>query len=126
MAKGNPNPSPATQFKPGKSGNPGGKTAEHVAAERKAAEMAAKMRVRILSSMQEKLEAGVDPLELLSGDIVRLFKDSEDRAHGTPKQALDHTSSDGSMTPQPSRIIIEAAYDDSDDQAAAKAGEALR
>lgn len=39
---------------------------------------------------------------------------------------IDHTSSDGSMTPMPSRIIIEAAkHDDSDDTAAAQVGEGI-
>ena len=96
---GNPNPSPETRFQPGQSGNPGGKTAEHVRMEREAAEMAAKMRHAMLSSMQEKLQAGIDPVELMTGEAIRLFKDSEDRAHGSPKAAVDHTSSDGSMTP---------------------------
>ncbi len=91
----NPNPSPETRFEPGKSGNPGGKTAEHVAAERKAAEMAALMRLQLLSSMQEKVNAGVDPMELLSGDVVRLFKDSEDRAHGTPKATVEGAGANG-------------------------------
>lgn len=40
------------------------------------------------------------------------------------KQEIDHTSSDGSMGP--TRIIIEAAIDDSDDTAAAETGEALQ
>jgi hypothetical protein len=107
MPKGNPNPSPETRFKPGQSGNPGGKSAEHVAAERKAAEISALMRLQLLSTMQEKVakalelpEASLkDILELVNGDVLRLFKDSEDRAHGTPRQAVDHTSSDGSMSP---------------------------
>jgi hypothetical protein len=51
--------------------------------------------------MMEKIEAGqLDPMEAITSDTLRLFKDSEDRAHGTPKAAIDHTSSDGSMTPQ--------------------------
>lgn len=41
--------------------------------------------------------------------------------------AVDHSSRDGSMTPAPSHIIIEAAVDDdSDDTAAAEAGAALQ
>ncbi len=91
----NPNPSPETRFEPGKSGNPGGKTAEHVAAERKAAEMAAIMRLKMLSSMQEKIDAGADPMDLMSGEAIRLFKDSEDRAHGTPKQSVEATGAEG-------------------------------
>lgn len=91
MPKGNPNPSPATRFKPGESGNPGGKSAEQIANEREAARISAEMRVAILSSMQEKVNAGEDPLELLSSDIRALFKDSEDRAHGQATQTIDAT-----------------------------------
>jgi hypothetical protein len=42
----------------------------------------------------------MDAVDLARDGFLRLFKDSEDRAHGTPKAAVDHTSSDGSMTPQ--------------------------
>lgn len=51
-----------------------------------------------------------------------------DRGYGKPPQALDHSSSDGTMTPQPSTIIIEAAPfdDDSDNPPAAEAGAALQ
>jgi hypothetical protein len=99
----NPNPSPETRFKPGQSGNPGGKSAEHVAAERKAAEISALMRLQVLSTMQEKVskitempDASLDDiLKLLDGDVLRLFKDSEDRAHGTPKQSVEHGGEGG-------------------------------
>lgn len=41
--------------------------------------------------------------------------------------AVDHSSRDGSMTPQPGTIIIEAAFDDdSEGEAAAEAGAALQ
>ena len=99
----NSNPSPETRFKPGQSGNPGGKTAEHVAAERKAAEISALMRLQVLSTMQEKVskiteapDASLDDiLKLLDGAVLRLFKDSEDRAHGTPKQSVEHGGEGG-------------------------------
>jgi hypothetical protein len=57
----NPNPSPETRFKPGHA--LGGKTAEQRRFEYEAAEIAA----------------------------MRLFKDSEDRAHGTPRQSVEHS-----------------------------------
>ena len=99
----NSNPSPETRFKPGQSGNPGGKSSEHVAAERKAAEIAALMRLEVLSTMKEKIlrvtkapDSSLDEvLKLLDSDVLRLFKDSEDRAHGTPKQAVEHTGEGG-------------------------------
>jgi hypothetical protein len=42
-----------------------------------------------------------------------VVKDVLDRADGTARQSLDHTSSDGSMSP--TRIVIEAADDNSAD-----------
>lgn len=109
MPKGNPNPSPETRFQPGNNANPGGKTPEMKRLEAEAAMMALKLRHKTLSAMTEKVEklanmpdASLDDiLKLVDGDVLRLFKDSEDRAHGTPKQAVDHTSSDGSMSPKP-------------------------
>lgn len=95
MPKGNPNPSPETRWQAGQSGNPGGKTKEHKRLELEAAEMAARLRHAMLSSMQEKLTQGADPLELVSGDALRLFKDSEDRAHGTPKATTEMSGPDG-------------------------------
>lgn len=83
----NPNPSPATRFKPGNRG--GGMTSETVRLNYASAELAAKIRNAMLSDVAEKLAAGADALELLSGDTLRLIKDSEDRAHGTPKQAVE-------------------------------------
>lgn len=109
----NPNPSPETRFKPGNPG--GGKTSEQKRLEYEAAEMAARSRHKILSVIAEKLDGmkNDDPeaIAMLNSDMLRLFKDSEDRAHGTPKQAVDHTSSDGSMTP-PSAFIIEGVQPD--------------
>lgn len=108
MPKGNPNPSPETRFLPGQSGNPGGKTAAQRKAEVEAAEMAAKLRHLMLTRMVELVESGAPPeTVLLSPEALRLFKDSEDRAHGTPKQSIDNTSSDGSMTP-PREIVLRA------------------
>ena len=95
----NPNPSPETRFQPGQSGNPGGKSAEHKRMEMEAAEISAKLRLAALSSMQEKLNAGMDALELISGDALRLFKDSEDRAHGTPKASTELSGPDRGPIP---------------------------
>lgn len=88
--RGNPNPSPATRFKPGQSGNPSGKSAAHQKAEHRAAEISAILRAAALSSLQEKVKSGeISALDAISGDMLRLFRDSEDRAHGTPKQSVD-------------------------------------
>jgi hypothetical protein len=52
------------------------------------ADMASKLREAALSSAMERLQAGADPLELLTPDLIRVVKDSEDRAHGTPKATV--------------------------------------
>ena len=85
----NPNPSPATRFQPGSTPNPGGKTKEQKRLEIEAAEMAVKLRHSMLSSIMEKVSAITDASEFLTSDVLRLLKDSEDRAHGTPKQSVD-------------------------------------
>lgn len=84
----NPDPSPETRFKPGNNANPGGKTSEQKQKEMAAAQMAADLRHDILSAMTEKVKSGADPLELIDANTLKLFKDSEDRAHGTPKSTL--------------------------------------
>jgi hypothetical protein len=89
---GNPNPSPATRFKPGDewAGNGKGKTKGQRAAEIRAAESAALLRDLALSELLEKVQSGeMTPMQAITADNLRLFKDSEDRAHGTPKQAVD-------------------------------------
>ena len=91
----NPNPSPETRFKPGETLNPLGKTSEQRRAEVKAAEIAANLRLAILSRMQERVDAGESVDDLLTSDALRLFKDSEDRAHGTPKASTEITGADG-------------------------------
>lgn len=97
----NPNPSPETRFQPGNPG--GGKTAEQKRLEYEAAEMAAKARHKLLSVITEKLNslpdgaalADADIKELLNSDTLRLFKDSEDRAFGTPKASVEATGAEG-------------------------------
>jgi hypothetical protein len=105
----NKDPSPETRFKAGQSGNPGGKAKGQREAEIKAAEISALMRLKILSSLQEKFKsdrlADEDYELLLSTGTLKLFKDSEDRAFGSPQQHVDNTSKDGSMSPE--RIIRE-------------------
>lgn len=90
MANPNPNMSGmAPPFQKGQSGNPGGKTAEQRKAEVEAAEIAATLRLAALRKLAERIANGeIDPDEIVTGDNLRLFKDSEDRAHGTPKQAM--------------------------------------
>lgn len=73
-----------------------GKTSEQRKAEVRAAETAALIREKALSKMMELIEAGeMDPLDAITSDNLRLFKDSEDRAHGTPKQSVEHGGEGG-------------------------------
>lgn len=101
----NPNPSPETRFTPGRSGNPGGKSSEQIKDEREASAIAAKLRLTMLSTMQEKVDAGTDVLELMTSDALKLFKDSEDRAHGTPKQTSEVSGPGGGDVPH--RLTID-------------------
>lgn len=114
------NPNPKTEnlkpFKAGQSGNPGGKTSEQRKLEIENLELAQKAKNRFLRALVAKQEeqSTEQVLDGMSGaDILRLIKDAEDRVTGTPKQSVDHVSSDGSMSPQ--TIVIEAAGVDSDD-----------
>lgn len=89
MANPNPDTSGLKPFEKGQSGNPGGKTREQRAAEVKAAEDSAKLRALITAKLLAEVEGGADPLDLLEPNALRLFKDSEDRAHGTPKSTSE-------------------------------------
>ena len=103
----NPNPSPETRFKPGQVANPTGKSAEQAARDAKTADLASQFRLRVLSKVMERVEAGEDPLELLKGDVRAVLKDSEDRAHGTPKQSVEHAGEGGG----PIQVILQRFSD---------------
>ena len=84
---GNPNPSPSTRFG-AKNGNPiaGGKSKKQRKAEYRAAEDAAELRAKMLSIIKEETQdGGNNLLDYLRPEVLKLFKDSEDRAHGTPQ-----------------------------------------
>jgi hypothetical protein len=90
------NPSPDTSglkpFQPGQSGNPGGKSAETIRLEREAADIALRMRLKWLKALEAQAEAGDEAaLGLLSSEALNLAKQSEDRAHGTPRQSVEHS-----------------------------------
>ena len=91
----NPNPSPGTRFKAGQAANPGGKTKKQKAQEVKAASLSADLRLKMLSRMLEMVNQGQDVFELIDANTLRLFKDSEDRAHGTPKATTEMSGVDG-------------------------------
>ena len=101
----NKNPPHETRFKPGVSGNPSGRSSGELIAMNEAARISANLRLAALSCLQGKVDAGEDLLEYIDANILNLFKQSEDRAHGTAQQHVDNTSTDGTMTP--TKIIRE-------------------
>jgi hypothetical protein len=85
MPKGNPNPSPSTRF-----GQPNGprpnKTTEQKKREQKNAELATKIRGRMLRALNKLIESKSDEeivTEQLTSEALKLIKDSEDRGLGT-------------------------------------------
>ena len=94
-------PNRATQFKVGNSGNPAGKTKAQRQAEVDAAEIASFVSLELVKAVQDTL-LGADTetkREQIKGDVLTLLRNVQDRAYGSPKQSVDNTSSDGSMTP---------------------------
>jgi hypothetical protein len=102
-------------FKPGQSGNPGGVSSERKRLLNEAAERAARIVARQLEAIEGIMNEHPEKeriLDLVNADIHRLVKDVIDRADGTARQSVDHTSSDKSMTPQ--QIVLRAAKPDAD------------
>ena len=96
MANPNPDTSGLTPFKPGESGNPGGKTSEQRKAEVEAAELAAKAQRAMLEALTQHIAD--DPaaaLEAIKGDPLKLIKDAMDRAYGTATNKTEHTGAGG-------------------------------
>ena len=72
--------------------------------EQQAAIGAAKLRLWAISSLQERMENGTLALEdVLKPEALRLFRDSEDRAHGTPRQSIEHGGEGGG----PLQVLIQ-------------------
>jgi len=114
MPRGNPNPSPSTRFKKGSCPNPGGKSKEQVAIERRNAQKAMEIREKLLNAMADKIDQFSDSeeqgerdkvLSFIEAAALKLIKDAEDRGLGSPVQ--DIKSSDGSMSPSGARRLSE-------------------
>lgn len=98
MPKGNPNPSPSTRFG-AENGNPinrSGRSSEELKNMHEAAKIASKLTLDALSSLQELTDGMKDTPErvkvLLQNEVRQMIKEAQDRAHGTPKQSIDHTT----------------------------------
>ncbi len=94
------NPNPDTSglkpaWAPGVSPNPGGKTSEQNRREMRNAEMATRMRERMLEAEIAKMEADPTYTPVLAGDVLKLIKDSEDRGLGAPTNKTAFTDPDG-------------------------------
>jgi hypothetical protein len=110
----NPNPVPPpveTRWKAGQSGNPGGISRERRRLINEAAEIAARVLLAQMQAVEQQAQENAG--ETITADVHRVVKDVLDRADGTARQSIDHTSTDGTMSP--TRIVIEAADDDSQD-----------
>lgn len=111
-------PNPATQFKPGQSGNPGGKTREHRQAEIRAAELAAKVQldlVEALASAIDKASSDQERVDQIRADVLKLLKDSQDRGFGAPTQPTEISNPDGSLVPQTVKIVAVSPKDANSD-----------
>ena len=88
--KGNPNPSPETRFGAGNRANPAGKTSETRRLEMQNAEAAMRIRAKLLSATEAKLnELSTDEaMALIEAAMLKLLKDSEDRGLGAPVQPM--------------------------------------
>lgn len=113
------NPPVHTRFKKGQSGNPGGISSERKRLLNESAEIAARIMHRQLAALEGMFNEHPEKESIvatINADIHRIVKDAIDRAEGTARQSVDHTSSDGSMAP--AKIVIEAAkHDNGDDPA---------
>ncbi len=121
MPKGratNRNPSPATRFGAGVSGNPIGKTSEQRQAEIRNAWLATKIRGQFLEALETildaptsaeamaNLEIAATRMRTLGPDTLRLLKDSEDRGLGTPTGSVAISNPDGSLRPEPVKETV--------------------
>ena len=90
MARGNPNPSPATRIKPGEKRNPGGRTSESKKLELQNAEAAMRIRDRLLRATEARLVelSTEEVMALIEPAMLKLLTDSETRGLGAPVQPL--------------------------------------
>jgi hypothetical protein len=98
----------------GQSGNPGGKRKGQKAAELKNAELATKIRGRMLRALNKLIESKTDEeivTEQLTSEALKLIKDSEDRGLGTAVNVSTVQQLNGADTP---RLIDAGSIGDAD------------
>lgn len=101
-------PNPATQFKPGQSGNPGGFTAEQAEQRKRNRDRAIALEEKMLAALESDMTENEQAiLGHIRADVLRLIHTAIERVDGKPKQAVDLSSEDGTMTP-PQIVRIEA------------------
>ena len=95
------------RFKPGQSGNPGGKSSAQRKREVANAETATKIRGRMLRALEKSINDAGDAqiVGMIEAAMMTMLKDSENRGLGLPKAAVEHSSPDGTMTPTVIRIM---------------------
>jgi hypothetical protein len=111
MANPNPNMKGLKPFPKGKSGNPGGIPKERKQLLMEAADMAAKVQHRLLEAtvaMMLEHPEKEKMLELVTPDLRQIMKELLDRAEGTAKQSVDHTS--GGKPIQPTSVVVESVH----------------
>ena len=109
----NKNPSPETRFG-GPRANPNGKTAVQKRQEMVNAEKAVELRGKMLDALAARF-ADMDSDELveqMDQHFLKMLKDAEDRGLGAPTQAHEHSSPDGSMSPNKVELVAKQAKND--------------
>jgi len=113
-AVGNKKPPVHTRFQKGKVGNPGGKTSQQKKRELRNAELATKIRGRMLRALNKLIEDKSDEeivSEQLTSEALKLIKDSEDRGLGTSVSTQVVQQLNGSDQP---RLIDSGSIGDAD------------
>lgn len=125
----------APQFKPGQSGNPGGKTSEQKQREMRNAEMATRLQEFLLEReiaaiespadvdasniVRETLKDVLSPSQLatvlstltvaLTSDRLKLIKDAQDRGLGAPRQTLAGDAENPIGVSLVERVVVDPA-----------------
>lgn len=109
-----------TRFGAGNRANPNGKTSAHRKAEIRAAELAAKVQLDLVEALSKTIDdcnGDSKKIEHIRSDVLKLLKDSQDRAYGTPKASIDVESPDGTLKPPETVRLVSVSAPNSNDGA---------